>query len=367
MDGENKRKGKAESRKWAALFRILEILHAYDNLNAGRIFEILSNEGYLPSNGATPSARRSLNNYLKELEELGFIEKRGKGRNVRWHIKRRFIRDGCFLLPQQKAVLILLLLTAEEVLLRNLGEDLRLILSRLCGNGSIFPHLSRDTNFKYLYAVDFKNLLSILGRIIEAIEERRYVSILFKGEKVYRKLLPTGLGIRNGKIYFIALLESGEERTFGVENIATISPRNETYAGDHYPRPGGYLLYGEKPFVFGIYAGKDVRIPKGVINFHPLVFHHTFSPSGEVVDKLYLVGFDSQYFAKHFIPYLYDPIPPNEEMLSIARKRELDKLYPGLNLDDIAYHRRAFRSFLKKARNELVARLKRVKGILQDN
>ena len=363
----SKKKNKAENKKWAALFRILEILHAYNNLNAGRIFEILSNEGYLPSNGASPSARRSLNNYLKELEEFGFIEKRGRGRNVRWHIKRSFIRDGCFLLPQQKAVLILLLLTAEEVLLRNLEEDLKLILSRFWGNGEVFSHLSRDINSKYLYAVNFKNLLPVLGKIIEAIEGRRYVSILFKEEKVYRKLLPTGLGIRNGKIYFIALLENGEERTFALENIASLSVRGETYGGDHYPRPNNYLLYGEKPFVFGIYVGKDLRISKGVINFHPFVFHRTFSPSGETVEKIYLVGFDSQYFAKNFLPYLYDPIPPNEEMLLIARRKGIDKAYPGLKLDDINHHQKTFRNFLKKARNELASRLKRVKGILKDN
>ena len=362
---EKRVKNKSGVPKFKVLFRILEILHSYKSAKAGNIQRILDGEGLLPSKNRH-SARRLLNYYLKELEELGFVEREGGGRNTSWLLKRPFIPNKCRLLPHQKGLVLLLLLLGEELFLKTLGGELESIAARLGLNPEMLPTLRRDITFKYLYGVDIEPHLTVLGRIVEAIECNCYVQVLLAGKRErFLKLLPLGIGLRNGRVYLFAL--RGERRIYipldRIKNISLLTWEKVEGKGAEVP-PGRYLLCPkEKPFIFGVK-------PKGSgwgrdrdLSFHPLVFHSETDPKGNRL--LYLVGFTGDYFASRFLPHLGEPLSPDRRMLAIARKKGVKDLFPPMPLGDLSYHRNLYGDFLKRVREQLADRLDGVSRALK--
>jgi hypothetical protein len=181
------------------------------------------------------------------------------------------------------------------------------------------------------------------------------------GERVYTKILPIGFAVRNGRLYLVALEERGEKRYFSLERISNLSLLNKTYPGRKYPPAGRFALFGDKPFVFGMRIKAKLYLSEEFLKFHPLVFHHE-GTEGDYT--LYMVGFDSDYFASRFAVFVFNEfIPPDGEMLRLADARGLKLLFPDLELDGAVQSRR-YRSFLERLRSALEKRLRRVERAL---
>ena len=366
MEEKKKRQKSSEYGKFKVLFRILELLHHYENLQAGQILQKLVDDGLLSTAEKGNSVRRLLNYYLKELEYLGFIEKRGRGRNTTWKIKRRFIYDNCALLPHQKGLLLLLILIGEETLLKGLNGEVINLVKRLGLDPQLLYALKRDICFKYIKAMDTTSILHLLGKIAEALQEGCYIQVFLKGEdELPFKLKPLGLGIRGGKLYLVAEEVSpyqGNGTKFlpldRIQNISLL--RWEKFTKQRGAADSLYMLgNGEKPFIFGLQPDDTAGETVGESSFHPFIFHVENKESGKPV--FYLIGFNSNYFATCFLPHLGEPVAPHWEMLKIARQKGISKLFPKIPLEDLTYHRKLYIDFLKLLRQQLTMRLNSVK------
>jgi len=343
--------------------RLVQILHSYKSVKAGHIYNLLRSEGLLEGGGS--NARRVLNYDLSLLQELGIIELEGKGNAARWRLKREIFPQSVALLPHQKGILLLLLLLAEEAFLKNLGGEITNILSRLGLSAESIKALERDTNFKYLYAVDAASLLPLLGRIVQALENKSPVQILLKGKgESFLKLRPLGVGVRDGRIYLVAL-EGNKKRCIPLDRIENISllTWEEVDGKGESISSGDYTLgRGEKPFILGLKTEGGSWTRWGSISFHPFVFHSTSDDTGKRI--LYLVGFDSDYFASRFLPHLGEPLAPSEGMLKIARQKGSGNLCCPMPLEALSYHRSLYSDFLKRLRRQLSKRIKAVENAL---
>jgi len=348
--------------KFPILFRILELLLAHGELRAGQLLSILKSENFFNPEADDKTVRRLLNYYLSQLEGWGFIKRVNQGRALRWRLAKKIFHDNCYLSPLQKALLAIVLLLAEEVALEPLKGEIENLLRRLSFEESITDHLSRDSAFRYFYGLDFSKLLPTVARILEAIERRRFISLLFKGEKVYRKLLPIGLAIRNGKLYMVALEEQGEKRFFSIDRISTVTLLDGGYAGKNFPRPPAYVTFKEKPFIFSMEIRKNLYMPAELMLFHPLVFH---SEEEEGVRRVYVVGFAGEYFASRFCTFVFDRLlPPDARAIELARSKNLKLRFPDLALEDLETLKGLYGEFLKALEKVLELRLSRVREAL---
>jgi predicted DNA-binding transcriptional regulator YafY len=196
-------------KKFLVLLRILEIFQSYKTLKIGKLISILKDDGLL--NGSEQSIRRVINYYLQELQEFGYIEKRGKGRGTHWILKKSTWDRQCFLLPHQKALIILLLLTTEDIFIELLKDDIENLLIRCDFKKAFLDYIAKDIHIKYFYGIHPEHVLSILSKIVLAIENENYINLTYKKTKNFERVLPIGLGMRRGKIYLIAYEEQGEK------------------------------------------------------------------------------------------------------------------------------------------------------------
>ncbi len=349
--------------KFPTLFRILELLLAHDGLNAGRLMQKLIEEGYFNHGADEKTIRRLLNYYLKQLEDWGFIERRGRGRTLKWYLKNGTFRQSCYLTSEQKAILTTLLLSADEFTRNLFDGELREILKKLSFEEHTADAMLSDVNFRYLYGTDFKKLLPLMKKIFEALEGKRFISLLYMGERVYAKLLPLGFAIRNGRLYMVALEEKGEKRYFSLERISNLSLLDRTYPGKKFPSAGKFALFGDKPFVFGMRIDAKLYISPDFLKFHPLVFFN--EGDDQKGYTLYMVGFDSDYFATRFMVFVFNEFyPPNGDMLKLAKEKELELLFPELEPDNGELQKERYHSFLRRLRLALRTRLRRVERAL---
>ena len=355
-----------DAQKFTVLFRILELLLAYGNLKAGQLMDKLVDEGYFYADADRKTVRRLLNYYLKQLEDWDFIERSGKGRSLRWKLKRSFVRDNCFLTAEQKAILTTIILSADEFAKSAFEGELREILKRLSFEEHTIDALSSDINLRYLYGVDFKKVLPLMKKLFEALERKRFVSLLYRGDRVYAKLLPIGFAVRNGKLYMVALEEKGEKRYFSLERISNLSLLQRGYPGNSFPKPSKFAMFGEKPFVFGMRIDANLYVPDEFLKFHPLVFFHR-GEEGKGYE-IYMVGFDSDYFAARFMVFVFNSfIAPNGEILKLAKLKQLKMDFPELDLEDLETQTARYNSFLNRLRKSLSLRLKRVERALENS
>ena len=345
--------------KTVLLLRILEIFKHYQKVKIGRILEILTSEGLISLNS---NSRRLINYYLSELEDIGLIKRNGKGRGTFWEVNNTILlKNQCNLDYYQKAFLVLTFLFSEAIVFEFLRDDLKELLNFLGFKKNLLSFLAYDVQIKYLYLNRFNKYIQNLATVIKAIEEEKYLSLLFNKEIVFKRVLPTGIGIRNGKLYLIGFEEKGQYRTYSFEKISQITIRNEKYLGKRYPLPGNFLTFSEKSFVFGLKIEKPLEVWYGEYIFHPLAFKYLREDNSITV---YMVGFTSRYFASRFMIHTSNTlIPPNEEMLNSARKQKLDLKYPDLPLKDLNENLKRFGEFLDYLESEMEDRLKRVKEI----
>jgi len=335
---------KKEKNKIGILLRILEIFDAYQEISAGRILEILTAEGYFPTEKKVSAKRRLLNYYLSELEQLGYIELKGRGRAARWVLKKSFIKDECFLIENQKTLMLLGLLFSDEPFLNSTLPDWKRLMAKLEIGPTLLSHISLDIGIKNLWGLNFGRCLPIISKVVEAIRERSYISVLFKDEKKYQNFLPVGLGARQGFLYIIALEETGTRRFIPIQNISYITLKKKQYKGKKFPYLQPYLCFpNEQPFIFGLELQVPVEQPKN-ISFTKLIFH-THYENG-ILKRVYMVGFTGDYFANRFLPFLsYRLIPPNEEMLYIALRKEIDKKISNISTA-LEENKKRFKEFL---------------------
>ncbi len=356
-------KRKKEKGKIGVLFRILEIFQAYKEINAGRILEILTSEGYFSEEKKETAKRRLLNYYLTELENLGYIELKGRGRAARWVLKKNLIKDDCFLIEDQKALMMLGILLSEDLFIRSTANDWKKLMVKFEVEPELLDRLSLDIAVKNLWGLNFGKYLPTVSKIIEAIRQKKYITVLFKNEATYRKLLPLGLGARKGYLYLVAVEETGNRRYIPVENITYISLKDQHYKGKKFPYLYPYLCFpGEKAFVFGMEVGERVENPKNLA-FSNLVFYHEME--GNLLKKVYMVGFTGDYFAGRFIPLAsYRLLPPNEEILRVAVKKEVDKRFSDISTDP-AENMNRFKQFLLSLKKILEQKSSSVSALLK--
>jgi len=346
-----------EIPKFLILLRILDVIETHQGINAGKILQILTDEGFLNSNVEVKTNRRLVNYYLKELEDWGFIQRKGNGRAIKWFPKKRLFNHRCYLNDELKTVLMLLLLGADELVKVTLSGELQGLLQNLSFEKHTVEILTSDISIRYLYGVNLSKLLPSTVKIFRAIQAKKYISLLYKGEKIYRKLLPIGFGLRNGKIYMIALNEAGEKRSFALENISNLSILERTYPGKHFPKPGRFLLFGDKPFVFGLQLGNEFLTDPQFLSFHPLIFFQDGNERNGFT--VYMVGFDSGYFASRVAVFRFERLlMPTDDIMQIAKEKKLQLLFPNFDLNNRNIHNERYRSFLKKLKQHLENRLK---------
>ncbi len=342
-----------KSRKVKAILRILELFHIYGELNAGKLFKILKEENLIGKN-----SRRLLNYYLDELKKAGFIELRGKGRGAVWLLKRKLFESGIRVDEEAAAVLILLVLSMPRFLFKNLRREIERIFKRLGIDPEILNHLERDIDVRYLYGIRAEKFLIRLAKVIAAIEQRRYVNIVYnkKGREI-RELLPIGICLRKGKIYISAIDPLGSRKHFALERIEAIYTGSKIYRGRHFPTPPALaLFFSEKPFLFGVEMDKPLMLSPEDLETDFGIFHAEIE--GGRLKRIYLVGFTGEYFASRFLTFLYGPvIAPNEEMLRLAKRKGMDRLVPTLDLSDLKVNLKRFEEFLKTTEEVLKKRL----------
>jgi predicted DNA-binding transcriptional regulator YafY len=346
--------GKNPSGKIQVILRILELFSTYKELSAGRILSKLVSEGYMK-----PSSRRLLNYYLEELQRLGIIELKGKGRGAKWHLKKESSGSTCNLDKEQKALIALGVLSMPDFLVESLRSELETLFEKVGLSKEMLAALGLDIHVKYLYGLAVQGHLGKLANILEAIKNKKFVTVVYdkgKGEEV-RTLLPIGVALRRGKIYMTAVDRDGKRKIFALERIKGIVEREKRYGGRHYPRPDYYLtLDEEKAFVFGMELDKKLPLTEKELSFSPLVFYHKIE-NGERLKKIYLVGFTGRYFASRFIPFLYGKLLyPDEHILSIARRKKLNNFFPSLELSDPEENQKRFYNFMKTLKEILVQR-----------
>ena len=353
-----------EKGKIGVLFRILEIFQAYKEISAGRILEILVSEGYFSENKKDSAKRRLLNYYLSELERLGYIELIGRGRAAKWVLKRNLIKDDCFLIEDQKALMLLGILLSEDIFVRSTAEDLKKLLTKFDIETDLLKHLSGDIGVKNLWGLNFEKFLPLISKILEAIRRKSYISVLFKNENNYRKFLPIGLGARAGFLYLIALEETGDRRYLPLETISYVAIKEQKYKGKKYPYFYPYMCFPhEKAFVFGLEINERLEVAKNVV-FSNLIFHYELE--GELLRKVYLIGFTGDYFAGKFVQFAaYKILPPDEEMLKVAARKEVDKKFSTLSTD-LKENRNRFTQFLRGLKKALDEKSMRVAALLEN-
>jgi hypothetical protein len=340
-------KGK-DPKKLRMLLRILDIFHAYGEINAGRILKILDAEGFFSADKKEDSKRRLLNYYLSELEALGYIGLKGEGRGARWYLKKNIFKDGCFLLDEQKALFVLSILNSEDLFFNSTFEELANLMSKLSLSPKLLGHLSLDPHVRYFWGVNVQKILPIVSKIILALEGQRYISALFKGEKVYHSLLPISLGMRRGRVYLVAIEgKTGKRKVLPLEKIDQISLKDNRYKGKHFPSASPFLtLPNEEVFIFGMELNKKIPYNTDLLSFSRLIFHYEIE--GDILRKIYMVGFTGEYFASRFVLFLNrNLIPPSVEIIRIAKKKKVDKLFPGLS-SSVEVNRERFDKFLER-------------------
>jgi len=341
---------KRDRGKIDVLFRILEIFQAYKEVNAGKILEILSAEGYFGDEKKETAKRRLLNYYLSELESLGYIELVGRGRAAKWILKKDFIQDSCFLVDDQKALILLGLLLSEDPFLRSTLYDWEKLFLKFELDPALAERLSHDTAVRNLWGINASKLLPLISRIAEAIRTKSYLEVKFKDGREAR-CLPLGIGSRAGFLYLVALDETGNRVYHKLEKLDAVSIKEQRYKGKKYPYLYPYLcLPGEKAFVFGLELNERVEEPS-LLSFSRLVFHQEFE--GNLLRKVFLVGFTGEYFASRFLPFAaYRILPPTPEIVRLAVRREVDKRFSDIPTDAEENLVR-FRSFVANLKRRL--------------
>jgi len=346
----------------ATIIRILELFAAYKELSAGKILEKLVSEGYM-----RPTSRRLLNYYLEELEKLNIVELKGKGRGARWSLKKSFLADGCKLEEEQKALIYLALLSLPDFMGKDLEEEISNLFQNLGYPTHLVKTMGRDIHAKYLWGVAATKQLGKLARIINAISEKKYLNIVYEKRKnEIRKLLPVGVMLRKGKLYLTAIDKDGKRKTFALERILTLTVLDKNYAGKHYPEHPFYASFDdrEKAFVFGVEVNKPLPAKEEHMGFSPLIFHREIEEG--VIKKIYLVGFTGDYFASRFMLFVYGKlIPPDREMLELARKKRLNLRFPTLELAYPEENLARFKQFVKNLEEHLTKRVQFVKQTLE--
>jgi DNA-binding transcriptional ArsR family regulator len=339
------------SGKVAAVIRILELFNTYGELSAGKILEKLSSEGLVK-----PSSRRLLNYYLEELEKLGLVELKGKGRGARWVLKKR--PAPCNIDGFQKALIYLAVASLPDFMLKDLRDEIRTLFRNLGCGEHLADAVGVDPHLRYLWGVAPRQQLGKLSQILKAIGEKRFLSVIYeKRQNELRKILPVGVYLRRGKLYLTAVDHLGTRKTFAVEKILKISPSEKTYGGKHYPKHPFYAHFEEreKPFLFGLEVNKKLPLREEFAAFSPLIFHA--ETEGEVVKKVFLVGFTGDYFASRFLPFVYGRlIPPSDEVIELARRKKVGETFPSLPLTEEENLSR-FKEFLKTLGAHLRRRL----------
>jgi hypothetical protein len=292
-------------------------------------------------------------------------KRQSKGRRTHWILKKSPWDRQCFLLPHQKALIILLLLTTEDIFIELLKDDIENILIRCDFKKAFLDYIAKDIHIKYFYGIHPEHVLSILSKIVLAIENENYINLTYKKTKNFERVLPIGLGMRRGKIYLIAYEEQGEKRTIALENITSITILNLKYSGSKFPKPEKFLTFVEKPFVFGLILNKDTNLDSNILTFHPLIFKAEVE--NNIIREIYLVGFDGDYFAKRFLNFPFENfIPPDAKLLILAKKKRLDKQFPQLVLDDLNENLKRFENFVENLREVLKEKYQNVENFWRD-
>jgi hypothetical protein len=225
--------------------------------------------------------------------------------------------------------------------------------------------LGRDLHTKYLYGVSPSHQLQKLSKILNAINGKQYIYIERKNDS--RKLLPVGVALRKGKLYLTAIDKDGKRKTFALERITNVTVLDKVYGGKHFPEGGFYATFDdrEKAFIFGIELNKEIPLGEEHLEFSPLVFHHEIENG--TLKRLYLVGFTGEYFASRFALFIYGKlIPPNAEMLELARKKRLNNLFPNLELGNAEENLERYTLFVKNLEKQLSKRLELVRQSLSE-
>jgi len=340
--------------KVATVIRILELFAAYRELSAGKILEKLVAEGYMK-----PSSRRLLNYYLEELGKLNILELKGKGRGAKWVLKRDLFGGRCKLDNEQQALIYLAFLSLPDLMAKDLKEDISTLFNNLGIPETAFDTMGRDIHIKYLWGISPQKQLFKIAKILRAISEHRYINLAYEKRKnELRRLLPIGITLRKGKLYLTAIDRDGKRKTFALERIIFIELSTKTYSGKYYPQQPFYAAFEdrEKAFVFGVEVNKPLPAKKEYLTFSPLIFHHEIE--GNVIKKIYLVGFTGDYFASRFMLFVYGKlIPPSADMLNIARKRRLNNIFHNLELANLSENLNRFSEFVKALNYQLLSRL----------
>ena len=346
-------------KKTKLIIEILKLLSekGEEFLTTTEIFELLRRRGILSKK--TPKEekqeRKRLQRALNDLFEEGYVERRfGEHKGKKPEEWRLNLRAFPYLVSYtHEEVMSLFVLTAFVPKWYREFEVLKPALKAIGKFGKVLDAEKKEIareSFLYL-PTPTERLSAIEGNtlklLFQAIVERKGILVTYKN--LQKEIFPLRIFTYNGNLYLSALDKKGRNyRTYLLHRLK-VHQITKTELPLFYRKryKDLFFTFDREPFILKILLPADYYkdvFPEYEILLYPTQFHYRVNKD---VTEVLLVAYQNYRFASWII---LDEImaisPPNENDLSIAKKKNLRKNYPDLSFS-LRENKRRFNLFKK--------------------